>query len=106
MHEHRERAGALAGRHEAHALAIHRTLRAGEAVDLRELRRLLVTHVHPFGCNGERHFLCTQSAWCGAFFVLDHSASISSLTAARRFFISGVVVSTVSSSRWPFGSKK
>ena len=65
-----------------------------------------VLHMHPFGCNDEAHLLWTQSAWCGAFLVLVHSCSISLLTEASFFFMDGVVVSTASSSRWPFGSKK
>src|SRR5687768_1314696 len=106
MHEHGERLRGLAFRQEAHALAVHRALRAGEAVDLGELRGFRVLHVHPFGCNHKTHFLWTQSAWCGAFLVLDHSFNIGLLTAASFFFMAGVVVSTASSRRWPLGSKK
>src|SRR5687768_3257396 len=102
MHEHCERFPAPILLAEANALEVHHALRAGEAVDLAELRRLRILEVHPLGC----HFLWTQSAWCGAFLVLDHSSSIGTQTSASSFFIFGVVVSTVSSRRWPFGSKK
>src|SRR5262249_42810824 len=52
------------------------------------------------------HFLCTQSAWCGAFRVRVHPSSIGPLADARRARIWEVIVSTASSRRWPFGSKK
>src|SRR5687768_8963853 len=106
MHEDGERPRRLALGEETDAFAVDGALRPGEAVDLGELRGLGVLHMHPFGCNDEAHLLWTQSAWCGAFLVLVHSCSISLLTEASFFFIDGVVVSTASSSRWPFGSKK
>ena len=106
MHEHGEGLAPLALLRETDSLEVHHALRAGEAVDLAELRSFRVLDVHPFGCHAACHFLWTQSAWCGAFLVLLHSLSMSSLTAASFFFIAGVVVSTASSRRWPFGSKK
>ena len=49
---------------------------------------------------------CNQAACLGAFLVLDHSSIIAHLTSSSLAFIFGVPVRTVSSSRWPLGSKK
>jgi hypothetical protein len=48
----------------------------------------------------------SQSAWRGAFFVCDHSSSITGATRASSAYCSAVPMSAASSRRWPLGSKK